>query len=74
MTSNHTDFPSILVPQKILQGDKKKDQTDEDPIREIMLLKDVHHQEDDTSKIMTGYIQCITVFPFTVIAYTDKQL
>lgn len=48
---------------------------DKDPIVNLALLKtEMSEYEHLKGKYINGYIQNLSVFPFTVVLYTERQL
>lgn len=71
---NLTKAPSKEVLHNLRKEDTENQLLSKDPISEVILTGDILRDEDNDSKSILGYIQSVSVLPFTVVLFTEATI
>ena len=65
---------SIDVLKKVSSEGRRAEDLHRDPLLELIVERNIYKDEDDESHEILGYIQHLSIFPFTVQLFTEKQI
>lgn len=71
---NLTNAPSKGVLHNLRKEDSEGLYGPKDPIHDVILTGEILRDEDNTSKLLCGYVQYISLLPFTVVLFTEATI
>ena len=74
LSGNRDDVGTKNALKQISSEVNRAERLHQDILLEIFIARDIYIEDDLGSKVIKGYIQNVSVFPFTCHLYTERQL
>jgi hypothetical protein len=71
---NLTNAPTKDVLQNLRKEGNYTLSLSKDPVTEVILTGEILRDEDKTSKSILGYVQFVSIIPFSVVLFTEKSI